>query len=103
MDKVKNSEGFWVFTSYFLSSKDDCAMHSMPWSFPTAPSFLSNNLSWLPLITGILLLSVMLAEGCVKRPNFEPSPGVSPKVHMPSEPLDGTEQLKVYSQCRYCS
>ena len=44
------------------------------------------NSGLITLLVGILMLSVLLAEGCVKRPDLEPTPGVSSKVSGPWAP-----------------
>ena len=51
----------------------------------TPPSILNGKLGLISLMGGLLLLSIMVAEGCVKRPNWEPTTGMSPKVFMAGE------------------
>lgn len=50
-------------------------MSIFPWFFPPPTRFLIRSLS-LIVCLGVTML---LAESCVKRPNWEPTPGVSPK------------------------
>jgi hypothetical protein len=50
-------------------------MSIFPWFFPTRTSLLIRALA-LMVCLGVTML---LAESCVKRPNWEPTPGVSPK------------------------
>ena len=45
------------------------------WFFPTCTSLPIRALA----LTVCLGVTILLAESCVKRPNWEPTPGVSPK------------------------
>jgi len=55
-------------------------MNPIFWSSQTVLSFLIKNFKLATLLAGAFMLSVMLAEGCVKRPDLEPASGVSPKI-----------------------
>ena len=77
--KVKSSEDLVYFENSLLSSKEG---HDMNWSSQTTPHLLNRSLGLIPFIAGMVLLSIMLAEGCVKRPTLEPTPGVSSKALM---------------------
>lgn len=50
-------------------------MSVFPSFFPTLPSLLNRAL----ILMACLGVTMLLAEGCVKRPNWEPTPGVSTK------------------------
>jgi hypothetical protein len=50
-------------------------MSIFPWFFPLPTSLLIRSLSLIVCLG----LTMLLAESCVKRPNWEPTPGVSPK------------------------
>ena len=45
------------------------------WFFPTPTRLIIRTLALMVFLG----LTVLLAESCVKRPNWEPTPGVSPK------------------------
>jgi hypothetical protein len=45
------------------------------WFFPTPTRLITRTLA----LMFCLGLTILLAESCVKRPNWEPTPGVSPK------------------------
>lgn len=57
-------------------------------------TYWSSQTPWLPFtnsglmmfIAGMFLLAVLLAEGCVKRPDLAPTPGVSTHVLTPWTP-----------------
>ena len=45
------------------------------WFFPTPTRLIFRTLALMVCLG----LTILLAESCVKRPNWEPNPGVSPK------------------------
>ena len=45
------------------------------WFFPTHTRLIIRTLALMVCLG----LTILLAESCVKRPNWEPTPGVSPK------------------------
>ncbi len=55
-------------------------MSPFPWFLQTVQSFFVRHFKLASLLMGIFILSFMLAEGCVKRPDLEPASGVSPKI-----------------------
>ena len=48
-------------------------------TFPTDALVLIRNLFLILCLLGIVVLPILSAEGCVKRPNFEPAPGAAPQ------------------------
>ena len=54
-------------------------MNPTLWSSQTVLDLFIKHFKLATLVMGVFVLSMMLAEGCVKRPNFEPASGVSPK------------------------
>ena len=48
-------------------------------TFPTDVQVLTRNLLLISCLLGTVILAILTAEGCVKRPNLEPAPGVSPQ------------------------
>jgi len=40
-------------------------------------TFIRKHMGLITLAGGLCLLAIMIAEGCVKRPNLDPAPGAS--------------------------
>jgi len=51
-----------------------------------APCLPFKNFGLMTFVVGMFLLAVLLAEGCVKRPDLEPTPGVSSQALTPWGP-----------------
>ncbi|GJL51446.1 MAG: hypothetical protein NPIRA01_26730 [Nitrospirales bacterium] len=47
--------------------------------FPTDVQVLIRNAFLISLLFITMILPIMIAEGCVKRPSLEPTPGVAPQ------------------------
>jgi len=47
--------------------------------FPTDVQVLIRNLLLMACLFMTMILPIMIAEGCVKRPSLEPTPGVAPQ------------------------
>lgn len=47
--------------------------------FPTDFQILARNAFLISCLFMTMILPIMIAEGCVKRPSLEPTPGVAPQ------------------------
>ncbi|GJL56576.1 MAG: hypothetical protein NPIRA02_37080 [Nitrospirales bacterium] len=47
--------------------------------FPTDVQVLVRNVLLMACLFMTLMLPIMMAEGCVKRPSLEPTPGIAPQ------------------------
>jgi hypothetical protein len=72
-DKLK------MFSPFIPWIQEEHTMSPTLWSSQPVLDFLMKHFKLATLVMGVFILSVMLAEGCVKRPDFEPASGVSPK------------------------
>lgn len=55
------------------------------WPFQT-PCLPLKNFGLMAFVVGMFLFAILLAEGCVKRPDLEPAPGASSHVLTPWMP-----------------